>query len=332
MSTTIPALDPVSSLLDTDVVMITHSNGTTEKMTIANFLLNVMRKTPFNHNIVRMSNGKPGKDITAYYQDGSLWRRLTGNYISGSSGAKYGVCEEVCAGDYFQMSRAITCPDSYNGETGSDWVTIAEINGLMRNGDSDFNTPHLVMVPGKGTEGKFHFGRHRMNPTNTTANGYTGSEMHTDVLGAVASSGSTASGATINQQLYAEFGSHLKTTRELLTNAMDANSTKNKASGLGSGASNGWAWTACQAVLMSEVEVFGSVVWSSSGYDTGNANKQFAIFNQFKAFINNRSAYYWLKDIVSSSLFALVNSGGYAYFNGASNTGRYVRPRFVIGA
>lgn len=56
-----------------------------------------------------------------------------------------------------------------------------------------------------------------------------------------------------------------------------------------------------QAILMSEIEVYGSIVWSSSGYDTGNANHQFELFANSKSAINNRSAWYWLKDIASSS-------------------------------
>ena len=279
-----------------------------------------------DHNVPRWVNGVLGKDITSYYNDGTLWKR-----IAGTDG--FSAFEDLYVGDFFQMSRAISAPnqDSQYATTGSQWVTIAGINTLAGNGDSnEVNYNHLVMVPGKGEEGSFHFGRKRMNSTNTTSGGYVASEMHTATIGSVVSSGSTASGATINQQLYAEFGSHLKTTRELLSNAIV--SSLYGRFGSASGASSGWTWADCQACLMSEVEVFGSIVWSSSGFDTGTACKQLPLFAFSKKAINNRSAYYWLKDIASSVRFSRVNNYGYAGYNAASDASHDVRPRFVLGA
>lgn len=279
-----------------------------------------------DHNIPRWINGVLGKDVTTYYNDGTLWQRL-----AGTNGFR--PLEDLYAGDYFQMSRAITAPnqDSQYATTGSQWVTIAGINTLRGNGDNismDYN--HLVMVPGKGETGSFHFGRKRMNSTNTTVGGYVASEMYTATLGDVVSAGSTASGATINQQLYAEFGSHLKTTRELLSDSMGASLTNRF--GSAGGASNNWGWYSCQACLMSEVEVYGSTVWSSSGYDTGTGCVQLPLFAFSKKAVNNRSAYYWLKDVASSADFCGVYYYGNAYCGNAGAAYRYVRPRFVLGA
>lgn len=279
-----------------------------------------------DHNVPRRVNGVLGKDITTYYNDGTLWQR-----IAGSNGFR--PFEDIYVGDFFQMSRAISAPnqDSQYATTGSQWVTIAGINTLRCNGDNismDYN--HLVMVPGKGEGGSFHFGRKRMNPTNTTDGGYIASEMHTATLGAVVSEGSTAADATINQQLYAEFGSHLKTTRELLTNAMGS-SLLNRF-GSTTGASSGREWVSCQAVLMSEVEAYGATIWSSSGYDTGNACVQLPLFAFSKKALNNRSSWYWLKDIASSATFCGVLDYGNAAYNNASYAYSYVRPRFVLGA
>lgn len=279
-----------------------------------------------DHNIPRWINGVLGKDITAYYSDGTLWKRL-----NGTDG--FSLFEDIYAGDYFQMSRAITAPnqDSQYAVTGSQWVTIAGINTLRGNGDNiDMEYNHLVMIPGKGETGNFHFGRKRMNSSNTTSGGYVSSEMHASTLGAVVSSGSTASGATINQQLYAEFGAHLKTTRELLSNSVGT-SLYNRY-GSATGASNNWGWYSCQACLMSEVEVYGSIAWSSSGYDTGTACKELPLFTFSKKAINNRSAYYWLKDVASSADFCGVDGGGDAGYRGASYARYCVRPRFVLGA
>ena len=265
------------------------------------------------------------KDITSYFQDGTLYQR-----INGTNGFK--LFEDIYVGDYFNMGVKVTAQESDQGTSygniGSQYVTIAGLDVLMGNGDSAINYHHAVLVPGQGLSGSFHFGRHRMNASNTTAGGYVGSVMNSSVLGAVASEGkSYVDGGTINEQLYAIFGSHLKTTKELLSTAINASGYNRF--GSNSGCSNSWAWTAVQAVLMSEVEVYGSIVWSSSGYDTGTACMQLPLFNDKNA-INNRSSYYWLKDVASASNFCYVNNNGYANNNSASDTYRYVRPRFVI--
>lgn len=273
------------------------------------------------HNIPRIVP----KDLTDYYNDGTLWKRL-----NGTDG--FSLFEDIYAGDYFQMSRGITCPNSTDGTQGTSWVTIAEIDGMMYQGYPQYMTArHLVMVPGKGIDVSEpnHFGRHAMNDSNTTAGAYTGSKMFTDVIGAVVSSGSTASGATINQQLYAEFGSHLQATGELLSTAMDSGAINRF--GNAGGASNSWDWRTCQAVLLSEIEVYGSVVWSSSGYDTGTAKRQFAAFRH-PLIQNNRSSYYWLKDVVSAAFFCGVSDFGLADYDNAGSANRYVRPRFVLAA
>lgn len=306
---------------DTDTFLAYDTSGKSNKQvtmqSVAEATLSRM-----SHNIPRLVP----KDITSYYNDGSLWKRL-----NGTDG--YSLFEDIYVGDYIKMSRAISAPnpDSTLQLTGSQYVTIAGIDSLRGNGDNiSMDHHHLVMVPGQGFGGSQHFGRSRMNPTNTTVGGYKGSEMNTTVIGDVATAGSTATGATVNQQLYAEFGSHLKTTRELVSKAINASGYNRF--GTSGGCSNDWEWTSIQAILMSEVELYGSIVWSSSAYDTGTANHQLELFRYSKQAVNNRSAWYWLKDVASAANFCLCGSGGNASYNGASGAYCYVRPRFVIGA
>lgn len=277
--------------------------------------------TALSHNIPRITP----KDITAYITDGSFWKRL-----NGTDG--YAFLEDLYAGDCFKMSRPISAYER-TGQyqtTGSQYVTIAGLDTMMNNGDqgSGVNYHHAVMVAGQGFGGIQHFGRSRMNATNTTEGGYKASEMNTLVLGEVTSSGSTAADATINQQLYAEFGSHLKTTRELVSN--EINATGYNRFGSATGCASGWEWISAQAILMSEIEAYGSIAWSSTGYDTGNANRQLPLFAFSKQAQNNRSAHWWLKDIASAANFCDANYGGTANYNGASYAGNYVRPRFII--
>ena len=276
------------------------------------------------HNIPRLVP----KDVTSYITDGTFYKRL-----AGTDG--FELFEDLYVGDYIQMSRAISAYEQTQTyqTTGSQYVTIAGLDTRMGDGDggdsvSVINYHHAVMVPGQGFVGTQHFGRSRMNSSNDTTGGYVGSEMFTTTIGAVATSGSTATTASINQQLYAEFGSHLKTIRQVLSNAMD-NTGYNRFGNAG-GASSGWAGATVQAVLMSEIEVYGSVAWSSSGYDTGNGNIQLPLFQHNKQAMNNRSAYYWLKDVASSAYFCYCGNNGTSAYSDASVAYRYVRPRFIL--
>lgn len=274
-----------------------------------------------SNNIVRLVP----KDITSYITDGTFWKRL-----AGTDG--YELFEDIHAGDYFEMSRAITCPNSFNGVTGTKWCTIADIDAFMNRGNTGISYHHAIIVPGKGNDAseKQHFGLARMNPTSDTTGAYISSEMNTTTIGGVVSAGSTASGATINQQLYAEFGSHLKTTRELVSKSLNASGYNRY--GTAGGCSNDWDWASVQAILMSEIEVYGSTVWSSSGYDTGTACKPLALFQQSEVARNNRTGYYWLKDLASAAFFCLSSDYGYSDCNYANIANIYVRPRFILAA
>jgi len=267
------------------------------------------------------------KDISSYLADGSFSDR-----VAGTNG--HPLMDDIFVGDYIHMSRAISAYErtgTYQ-ETGSEYVTVADMDGAWGRGDSGYeiNYHHLIMVPGKGLDPteKQHFGRSRMNSGNDTTGGYVGSEMHTTTIGSVASSGSTASTATINQQLYAEFGAHLKTVRELVSNSI--NSSGYNRFGSATGCSNNWEWVSVQAILMSEAEVFGTTVWSSSGYDTGTAVRQLALFQQSEVARNNRSGYYWLKDVASAAYFCYADTNGRADYGTAGSAYRCVRPRFII--
>lgn len=289
----------------------------------AQLIFGIPVATALSHNIPRLVP----KDITAYITDGTFWKRL-----AGTNG--FALFEDIYVGDYFRMSRAISAYER-TGQyqiTGSQYVTIAGLDTMMNNGDqgSGVNYHHAVMVAGQGFGGTQHFGRSRMNATNTTEGGYKASEMNTLVLGDVVSSGSTAADATINQQLYAEFGAHLKTTRELVSNAINA--TGYNRFGSATGCASNWEWISAQAILMSEVEVYGSITWSSSGYDTGNANRQLPLFAFSKQAQNNRTAYWWLKDIASVAIFCNASYIGYSYYGYASSAYACVRPRFILGA
>jgi len=89
--------------------------------------------------------------------------------------------------------------------------------------------------------------------------------------------------------------------------------------GSAGGCSSSWAWYENQEICaLSEVQVYGSIVWSSSGYDTGEACRQldvFRVYNMNEIFGNE---YPWLRDVASASNACIVYNDGNADYRAAS--------------
>lgn len=250
------------------------------------------------------------KDITAWYLDGTLWKR-----IAGTDGFK--PFEGIYPGCYFNQGTAVTAPGS--DTAGTSWVLILGCNRHWNTYNGmRFNTISVCPLT--------HFGKAKMNDSNVTTGGYKGSKMNTNIIGGVTSSGNA--NGTINQQLYNIYGSHLVTITELISNSVNT-SAANKLGGASAGASNGWEWVAMQAILMSEVEVFGAAIFSSSGYDTGSAKSQFPAFHFSTKLMIPDGIYYWEKDVASAAGFCRASDNGYAGCNDASNS-HFVRPRWNL--
>ena len=248
------------------------------------------------------------KDITEYYTDGTLWDR-----IAGTNGFK--PFEGIYPGMYFDTGVSVNTPGQTNG---TSKIMICGLN-MHWNNYNQVRYNHLTCCP------LTHFGLAVMNDTNTTVGGYVGSKMFKDILGPVATEGNSS--GTINEQLYAIFGTHLKTIKEILSNSV--NNTGSNRFGSTSGCSNDWEWNGVQSVLFSEVEAYGSIAWSSSGFDTGCAKKQMPAFMNCVNLLIPNGIYWWLKDVASASDFCDVSYNGLANHVGASYS-RYCRPRFVI--
>lgn len=88
---------------------------------------------------------------------------------------------------------------------------------------------------------------------------------------------------------------------------------------------------------MSEIQIYGSTVFSSSFYDTGNANIQFPLFrlapNLKVAGLghNGSRMWTWLSAVVSAAAFANCNNNGNSNNNNAAGEGG-VRPISCIYA
>lgn len=109
---------------------------------------------------------------------------------------------------------------------------------------------------------------------------------------------------------------------KLLTNAVDVNAVNNRHTSSNPGASSGWGWEAdCFISALSEVQVYGSTVWSSSGFDTGEACRQLDVFRVYNHTEIFGGEYVWLRDVVSASLAAFAYGTGYAGYYSASSAG-----------
>ena len=105
---------------------------------------------------------------------------------------------------------------------------------------------------------------------------------------------------------------------KLLTNAVNQNGY-NKF-GEATGCSSNWTWEAdCKICALSEVQVYGAAIWSSSGYDTGEACRQLDVFQRYSHTEIFGGEYPWLRDVVSASYAATADNDGNATNNTASN-------------
>lgn len=188
---------------------------------------------------------------------------------------------------------------------GSYTWRIVDFDYWYNCGDTAFTTPHLVIMPDKPLYNA------QMNETNITTGGYTGSLMYTENLDQAKTLAASA------------FGDLILTHREYLTNAVT------------DGHASAGAWFDSTLDLPNEIMMYGCHVYAAmnngtvipTNYTIGKT--QLALFTVVPKLISNRATF-WLRDVVSSAFFALVDVYGYANSSPASHS-RGVRPVFAIG-
>lgn len=206
---------------------------------------------------------------------------------------KAGTFRDLFIGDYWTISDVI-------------W-RIAAFDYYYNTGDAPCTVHHVVVLP------DVNMYAHVMNDTNTTEGGYVGSKMYKEGL--------TQAKNSIN----AAFGeSHILKHRQYLCNAVT------------SGKPSGGAWFDSTVELMTEQNVYGSRIFGvgNSGEsvpDLKTIDKiQFPLFALRPDMIPaNPEVWFRLRDVVSSTSFALTTVGGFAAYNNAS-TLVGVRPSFSI--
>ena len=97
---------------------------------------------------------------------------------------------------------------------------------------------------------------------------------------------------------------------KLLSNAV--NQTGTNKMGSATGCSSSWGWVSSYISALSEVQVYGATVWSSSGFDTGEACRQLDVFRVYNHTEIFGGEYPWLRDVVSASYAAAADNDGTA--------------------
>ncbi len=215
-----------------------------------------------------------------------------------------GTFEDMYIGDYWEINSV-----KYRIAHFDYWLNCGD-------GSNVCTDHHVVVVPDSALVNK------RMNAkvdnVDTTAGAYVNSEMRTTNL---------ADAKTI---VNAAFGAdNILGHREYMQNAVT------------DGYESAGAWVNADIELMSEIMVYGSNIFHNVKCGTALPNlytvnkTQLALFRLDPSYIICKNvaqtdrSYWWLRDVVSATYFALVSAGGSAYAGGASDT-IGVRPAFGI--
>ena len=237
---------------------------------------------------------------------------------------------DIYIGDYVELTF------TYEGASRTVKFYVGEIDKFYKVGNASLETHHLVMVTGDLGINQV------MNDSNTTAGGYVGSKAHTVTLPALY--------AILNPL----FNNAILTHREHLSNTVLSAQTVSLSLDDGNGAvtyscnnfpvySSGdpntpgcvtaGNWYDCNLVLMSEIEMFGSNRFASSGIDDIMCPEgQIAAFKYNRNLQTlNRTINTWLRNVNSASRFCFCYFIGLSLRNDAAITAIRLRPRFLIG-
>ena len=223
----------------------------------------------------------------------SIYRgKFLGNSVTGEQYAAIadGSFTDMYIGDYWTI--------------GGVNYRIAAFDYYWNCGDNAVPPHHAVIVPDTCLYNA------AMNPTNITTGGYIGSQMYTTNL------------EQAKTTIKAAFSGHVVNHRIYLVNAV------------ANGYSSDGAWVDSEVDLMNEQMVYGSGIFSP--VSTGSAipanyrveKNQLPLFAMNPAMLNTRETY-WLRDVITASVFDLVLGNGSAGCSNASDSFG-VRPAFCI--
>ena len=279
----------------TDSCLIPIHDGTgLKKITFANFRTKTVEGTEAKIAPLLFNNAGAHNAI---YRGKSLGSTVT---TAQYAAIKAGTFDDLYIGDYWTISDV-----NYR---------IAAFDYYLNSGDTNCTTHHVVIVPDTCLyNAQMHntsSGGYEGGAANTTAGGYVGSDMYKSNL------------EQAKTTIKSAFSGHVLKHRIYLTNAV------------ANGRASGGAWCDSEVDLMCEQMVYGSGIFSPVS-DGSNVpanyrveKSQLPLFQHEPSRICNRATW-WLRDVITASLFAYVNYNGNADSNNASNSFG-VRPAFCI--
>ena len=239
---------------------------------------------------------------------------------------------DIYIGDYVQFSF------NYGDWPRTVQFHVGEIDKFYKVGNfsSKLSAHHLVMITG-------NLGVNQpMNDSSTTAGGYVGSKAHTETLPELYNIiNPFFNNAILSHKEY--LSSTVKSTQALSLSLNDGNGAVSYSCNnfpiYSSGAPNvpgcvtAGKWVDCNLVLMSEIEMFGSNRFSSSGIDDSMCPEgQIAVFKYSRSLLTLGSLIdTWLRNVNSATQYCYCCSHGYSERSDAAIYAAHFRPRFLIG-
>lgn len=279
----------------TDSCLIPIHDGTgLKKITFANFRAKAVEGTEAKIAPLLFNNAGAHNAI---YRGKSLGSTVT---TAQYAAIKAGTFDDLYIGDYWTI--------------GGVNYRIAAFDYYLNNGDTSCTTHHVVIVPDTCLyNAQMHntsSGGWESGSANTTAGGYVGSDMYKSNL------------KQAKTTIKSAFSGHVLKHRIYLTNAV------------ANGRASDGAWCDSEVDLMCEQMVYGSGIFSPVS-DGSNVpanyrveKSQLPLFQHEPSRICNRATW-WLRDVITASIFTGVNSNGNAdYYSASYSIG--VRPAFCI--
>lgn len=282
-----------------------------------------------------------GKDLTNVYTVNHMYKMI-------HSGRFY----DLYLGDYFTKSMTTDIYTRFTGTEFDSGTTYYEMGGTLFNrtwtetaditpqsnkiyctkqtktenitlmfaafdyyynvGETALTTHHAVLIPrGYGFTTKA-----KMNSSSTTVDSYFGTDMHKIVLPCYAKSLKTV------------LNGHLLAHNTTLPSAIKTDIPSMAGAGM-TGASTSQISETTELQLMSEPQIYGTTVWSSSAYDVGFDYKKLPVFDFINGVQYDRGSF-WLRSVANSKEFAVCGADGSASSFIAS-TRSFVRPIILFG-
>ena len=279
----------------TDSCLIPIHDGTgLKKITFANFRAKAVEGTEAKIASLLFNNAGAHNAI---YRGKSLGSTVT---TAQYAAIKAGTFDDLYIGDYWTI--------------GGVNYRIAAFDYYLNSGDTNCTTHHVVIVPDTCLyNAQMHntsSGGWESGAANTTAGGYVGSDMYKSNL------------EQAKTTIKSAFSGHVLKHRIYLTNAV------------ANGRASGGAWCDSEVDLMCEQMVYGSGIFSPVS-DGSNVpanyrveKSQLPLFQHEPSRIGNRNDW-WLRDVITASVFSLVSGNGDAAYYAASHSVG-VRPAFCI--